>query len=51
MNMNYEYRIYEVSSQYRQGKVLKDYKNYNNTIAYMKKSIFRFLKEIKIIKE
>lgn len=51
MSMNYEYRIYEVSSQYRQGKVLKDYKNYNNTIACMKKSIFRFIKEIKIIKE
>ena len=51
MNMNYEYRIYEVSSQYRQGKVLKDYKNYNNAIAYMKKSIFRFIKEIKIIKK
>lgn len=51
MNMNYEYRIYEVSSQYRQGKVLKDYKNYNNAIACMKKSIFRFIKEIKIKKE
>lgn len=51
MNMNYEYRIYEVSSQYRQGKVLKDYKNYNNAIAHMKKLIFKFIKEIKIIKE
>ena len=51
MNMNYEYRIYEISPQYRQGKVLKDYRNYNNAIACMKKSIFRFIKEIKIIKE
>ena len=51
MNMNYEYRIYEVSSQYRQGRILKDYKNYNNAIACMKKSIFRFIKKIKIIKE
>lgn len=51
MNMNYEYRIYEITPQYSQRKVLKDYKNYNNAIAYMKKSIFRFIKEIKIIKE
>ena len=40
MNMNYKYRIYEVSPQYRQGKVLKDYKNYNNAIACMKKINF-----------
>lgn len=40
MNINYEYRIYEVSSQYRQGKVLKDYKNYNNVITYMKEINF-----------